>query len=66
MTNWTPVTKNSTNWSGTSINPTDYTPESKTITNWQKGKIFSNNALLLQDGSFLLMQNGTDKLGLQN
>lgn len=64
-TNWSTTTLNSTNWSGTGINSTNYTGTSINATNWEEDDV-SAGIILLQDGSsYLLLQNGTDTVGLQ-
>jgi len=49
------------------IPATDWTPQTVPTTFWQDGAFTSNSYLLLQSGTTngLLLQNGTDLLGLQ-
>lgn len=65
-TAWTKGSPNSTGWTKGSVSSTAWTKGSVSSTNYEPAGLFSESALLLQDGvSFLLLQDSTNNLGLQ-
>lgn len=72
---WTDTTVNSTGWTKgslastaftkTTVNSSDWTAGSVNPTNWELDGIKSARALLLQNTSYLLLQDSTNYLGLQ-
>lgn len=63
---WSSDTSKSTDWSGGTSQSSDFTGGTPTSTDWgNEGSYdFSNGFLLLQDGSYLLLQN-EGRIGLQ-
>lgn len=64
-TSWSKTSVNSTGYTSSSVNSTAYTATTVNSSNWEN-EIFSSSYLLYEDGSTgLLLENGTDLLGLQ-
>ena len=64
-TSWTKSSVNSTGFTKSTVNSTGFTKGSVNSTSFAPGKLFSDNALLLSDGTFkLLLSDSTNFLGL--
>ena len=66
-TSWSKASKSSTSWTKGSKNATSWTLITKNSTGWGPGDLdtVSAGSILLQNGSVILLQDGTSKALLQ-